>query len=45
MRPVDVPELNGNASKARDKLGWFPTVSFEELVDMMVKEDLKKYKN
>ena len=44
MRPADVPELRGDASKAEDKLGWTPEVSFKELVAMMVNEDIKKYK-
>ena len=44
MRPADVPELNGNASKAKDKLGWLPSTSFKELVTMMINEDIKKYK-
>lgn len=43
MRPADVPELNGNASKAKDKLRWSPSVSFKGLVAMMVNEDIKKY--
>lgn len=45
MRPADVPELNGNASKAKNKLGWAPSVSFKQLVTMMVNKDLNKYKN
>ena len=45
MRPADVPELNGNASKAKEKLGWSPSTSFKELVTMMVKEDINKYEN
>ena len=40
MRPADVPELRGDASKARQKLGWAPETSFEELVHMMVEADL-----
>jgi len=32
--------LIGDASKARDKLGWSPTVSFAELVAMMVDSDI-----
>ena len=39
-RPAEVNVLIGDASKARDKLGWSPTVSFEELVHMMVDADL-----
>lgn len=41
-RPTDVHELRGDFSKAKKKLGWYPTVSFEELVKNMVKEDIKK---
>lgn len=41
MRPADVPELCADASRARALLGWRPTVSFEELVTMMVEHDLK----
>lgn len=42
MRPAEVPELRGDASKAREKLGWQPNTSFEELVEMMVKADLER---
>jgi len=42
MRPADVPELRGDASKARDKLGWKPETSFEGLVGMMVKADVDR---
>ncbi len=45
MRPAEVPELRGDASKARAKLGWKPQTSFEELVAMMVKADLERYGN
>jgi GDPmannose 4,6-dehydratase len=41
MRPAEVDQLVGDASKARDRLGWTPTVSFEELVRMMVDADLE----
>ncbi len=40
-RPAEVDLLIGNPAKARAKLGWEPTVSFEELVQMMVDSDLK----
>jgi len=40
-RPTEVDLLIGDSSKAREKLGWKPKVSFEELVSMMVKNDLK----
>ncbi|MDA0586846.1 MAG: GDP-mannose 4,6-dehydratase [Planctomycetota bacterium] len=41
FRPAEVDTLCGDASKAREKLGWEPKVSFEELVRMMVDRDLK----
>ncbi len=44
MRPADVPELRGDISKARKKLGWEPDIKFRELVSMMVRADLEKYK-
>jgi GDPmannose 4,6-dehydratase len=40
-RPAEVDLLIGDASKGRIKLGWEPTVSFEELIQMMVEADLK----
>ena len=44
-RPSEVNILQGDASKARKKLKWFPTVTFEELVKEMVDKDLKLYSN
>lgn len=41
MRPAEVDELIGDASKARRVLGWEPTVDFEGLVRMMVDSDLE----
>jgi len=41
FRPAEVDTLVGDASKARDKLGWQPKVSFRELVAEMVAGDLK----
>jgi GDPmannose 4,6-dehydratase len=40
MRPAEVDMLVGDATKARERLGWRPTVSFHELVEMMVDNDL-----
>jgi GDPmannose 4,6-dehydratase len=40
MRPTEVDILTGDASKARERLGWEPKVSFAELVTMMVEADL-----
>ena len=39
FRPREVPQLCGNATKARDRLGWTPTHSFEQLVETMVEND------
>ena len=41
LRPTDVDDLCGDASKALEKLGWKPNVSFKELVAMMVEHDLE----
>ena len=41
FRPTEVETLLGDASKARQKLGWTPKISFEELVAEMMREDLK----
>jgi GDPmannose 4,6-dehydratase len=40
MRPAEVDLLIGDASKARDRLGWQPKVGFDELIRMMVDADL-----
>jgi GDPmannose 4,6-dehydratase len=40
MRPAEVDLLIGDATKAREKLGWQPRVGFEELVRMMVDSDI-----
>ena len=39
-RPAEVESLIGNATRAREKLGWKPEVSFDQLVGMMVDADL-----
>jgi len=41
LRPAEVDCLCGDATKAREKLGWVPEVTFEELVKMMVEADLE----
>jgi len=40
-RPAEVDILTGDASKARNQLGWKPKVDFPELVKMMVESDLE----
>jgi GDPmannose 4,6-dehydratase len=41
LRPTEVDYLQGDPSKARDTLGWTPTVKFMELVRMMVDADVE----
>jgi GDPmannose 4,6-dehydratase len=41
IRPAEVDLLCGDATKAREKLGWEPEVSFEELIKMMVEADME----
>ncbi|MFZ5758909.1 MAG: GDP-mannose 4,6-dehydratase [Thermodesulfobacteriota bacterium] len=41
FRPTEVESLLGDPSKAREKLGWVPKITFTELVAEMVREDLK----
>ena len=42
LRPTEVNSLLGDASKAREKLGWKPKIRFSELVSEMVRDDLKE---
>ena len=41
FRPTEVETLLGDPSKAKQKLGWTPKITFDELVAEMVREDLK----
>jgi len=41
FRPTEVDHLLGDASKAREKLGWEPEVSFEQLCALMLASDLR----
>jgi GDPmannose 4,6-dehydratase len=41
FRPTEVDVLLGDASKAREKLGWTPKVGFQQLVEMMVDSDMR----
>ncbi len=41
IRPAEVDYLCGDATKVRQRLGWEPTVGFEQLIEMMVAADLK----
>jgi len=44
FRPAEVESLLGDSTKAREKLGWKPKISFEELVKEMVGSDLEEAK-
>jgi len=44
FRPTEVDSLLGDSSKARDRLGWTPKISFKELVKEMVTSDLNDAK-
>ncbi|MGC9218829.1 MAG: GDP-mannose 4,6-dehydratase [Athalassotoga sp.] len=41
FRPADVELLLGDPTKAKQKLGWKPEVSFDKLIEMMVRSDLE----
>jgi GDPmannose 4,6-dehydratase len=42
LRPAEVDHLLGDASKAKKRLGWMPTVDFKQLIEMMVDADLHR---
>lgn len=44
MRPADVDLLIGDSAKAKKKLGWEPTVTFEKMIEKMVEVDLAALK-
>jgi GDPmannose 4,6-dehydratase len=44
FRPNEVPELKGDATKAKKILGWEPKVKFDQLINMMVEEVMKEEK-
>ena len=44
MRPAELYSLKGDSTKAREKLGWKPTVTFKELVEMMVDAEMERVK-
>jgi GDPmannose 4,6-dehydratase len=45
IRPADVDQLVGDATKARKELGWEPEVDFKELIEMMVDSDMELLKS
>jgi GDPmannose 4,6-dehydratase len=44
LRPAEVDHLIGDASKARQRLGWSPSIAFPGLVRMMVDADVERHK-
>lgn len=44
IRPAEVEHLLGDCTKAKEKLGWVPEVTFEEMTIMMVESDLERLK-
>ncbi|MFK5952971.1 MAG: GDP-mannose 4,6-dehydratase [Desulfobacterium sp.] len=44
FRPTEVETLLGNPAKAKEKLGWAPKITFQELVTEMVQQDLEEAK-
>ena len=44
MRPAEVDVLHGDASKARDTLGWRPEITLEEMIGEMVEADLARHR-
>ena len=41
FRPTEVNYLEGDASKAKEKLGWAPKISLESMITEMVQSDIK----
>ena len=45
FRPSEVNMLRGNSSKAKKKLKWIPKTNLDDLIKIMIKDELKFYKN
>ena len=45
MRPADVAELVGDPTKAREQLGWEPSVAFEDVIAHMVRVDVERLRS
>jgi GDPmannose 4,6-dehydratase len=45
IRPSEVNILLGDATKAKEEIGWEPKVKFRELISKMIKEDLNRWEN
>lgn len=44
LRPLDLPSLKGDFSKINESCGWCPRIKFEELVELMVDEEMQRWK-
>ncbi len=44
IRPAEVDYLQGDATKARAKLGWEPTITLEQMLAEMVEADLARHR-
>jgi GDPmannose 4,6-dehydratase len=42
LRPAEIPCLRGDASRARRALGWAPALSFDQLVERMVRAEVDR---
>lgn len=45
MRPQDVELLQGDCTKLKERIGWAPSVHFEELVQLMVEADIQRWED
>ncbi len=45
LRPAEVDHLQGDAGKAREKLGWEPTITLQEMLAEMVEADLARHRS
>jgi GDPmannose 4,6-dehydratase len=45
FRPAEIFELRGDASKAKSRLGWKPSITFDEMIEMMIKTELQRLKS
>ena len=43
IRPAEVDTLVGDPTRSREELGWYPHVSFPELMEMMVRADMERH--
>lgn len=43
MRPTEIAAARGDYSRAKAELGWAPRVQFQELIEMMVDEDMRRF--